>query len=133
LRSKSSDRSSICSLKVLPSKHKIFLSFREVGGEEEDGRDFSEHVVVHESIVPASQPLQRKKEERNSMASSTPSMNEKQWSKLTILVEKASKLNFMTDKQTEIIGKCIERRETAVLSVLATSGGNFTKVSHFLS
>ena len=65
---------------------------------------------------------------RPSMSSDTPSMNDKQWAKLTVLVERAAKLNFMTAKQTEIIEKCIERREQTVLSVLATSKGNFTKV-----
>jgi hypothetical protein len=55
-------------------------------------------------------------------------MSDMKWAKLKVLVEKAAKLNFMTPKQTEILEMCIARKEHTVLSVLSTSGGNFTKV-----
>jgi hypothetical protein len=70
---------------------------------------------------------------RNSVTSGHSSLNDKQWGQLKVLVEKAKQLNFMDTKQTEILEKCIERREAAVLSVLAASGGNFTKFIQIMS
>lgn len=52
------------------------------------------------------------------------SMNEKHWTTLKTLIDKASAIN---ERQTEILARCLEKRETAVLSALRSAGENFSK------
>lgn len=125
------------SVSLQSMKQILNLCFRYTGVEEkDDGTNFSEHVVpINSKIEDQGKSsivnILDRSRNRNSVISSTASMNEQQWAKLKILVEKAAKLNFMTEKQNEIVEKCIERREQTVLSVLKTSGGNFNKVCYY--